>query len=210
MEQAARVTSIEAIREFRTALMQFSHECRDALGSVDLESRRALEWVLQRQPAYWQQQARIGHERVLAARDDLHRCRASPLPGGGTPSCMEERKALERAQRRLAYCEEKIVAVRQAGAVTQQEVTEYDGRANQLVAVLDADIPRAVAFLDRALSSLEGYLGVSTAADLGVAGMARGGDAPSSADEAAGPDAVEDGAGTGHDRPAEEDAHARG
>ena len=85
MEQAARVTSIDAIREFRAALLEFAHDARDALSAVDLETRRALEWVLERQPAYWHQQVRLGHDRVLEARNDLHRCRASPLPGGGTP-----------------------------------------------------------------------------------------------------------------------------
>jgi hypothetical protein len=178
MDQAARVRSTDSIREFRASLLEFSHDLRDALSSVDLETRRALEWILERQPAYWQHQVRVGHDRVLAAKNDLHRCRSSPLPGGGVPSCMEERKALERAQRRLAYAEEKVLKVRQWGHTSQQEITEYAGRANQLVAVLDGDLPRAVEFLNRVLSSLESYLAVGGSVDQGVVGMARGGTTP--------------------------------
>jgi hypothetical protein len=180
MDQAARVRSTDSVREFRSALLEFSHDLRDALSSVDLETHRALEWILERQPTYWQHQVRLGHDRVLAAKNDLHRCRSSPLPGGGAPSCMEERKVLERAQRRLAYAEEKVVKVRQWGHTSQQEITEYAGRANQLVAVLDGDLPRAVEFLNRVLSSLESYLAVGGGVELGVVGMERGGIAPPS------------------------------
>jgi hypothetical protein len=37
---------------------------------------------------------------VVEAKIELERCRVSSLPGGGTPSCMEEKKALDRAKLR--------------------------------------------------------------------------------------------------------------
>jgi hypothetical protein len=160
----ARVNSIQAIRDFRAALLSFIHEVNDSLTSVNLESRRSLEWILERQPDFWKNEVRRGQDNVLQAKNDLHRCRSSPLPGGGTPSCMEERKALDRAQQRLKWAEEKVVKTRQWGATLQREVIEYEGRSNQLAALMDGTMPQAVAFLDHALQALEGYLEISSAA----------------------------------------------
>lgn len=157
MTTAARVTSIDAVREFRAALLSFLHDARDALLSVELENRRALEWMTEGQPNHWQNEIRRGEDAVQRAKDDLHRCRASPLPGGDTPSCMEEKKTLERAQQRLAHAREKAEATRRWARTVQHEIIEYTGRANQLHGALDADLPAAVAFLDRALASLDAY-----------------------------------------------------
>jgi len=157
MTNAARVTSIDAVREFRAALLVFLHDARDALLSVELENRRALEWISDGQPNFWRNEIRRGEEAVLRAKDDLHRCRASPLPGGGVPSCMEERKALERAQNRLVHARDKAETTKRWSRTVQHEITEYTGRANQLHGTLDADMPEAVKFLDRALASLDAY-----------------------------------------------------
>jgi hypothetical protein len=156
----ARVSSIQAIRDFRATLIKVLAQVNDSLGAVNLESRRSLEWILERQPEFWKAEIRRCQDNVLQAKNDLHRCRSSPLPGGGTPSCMEEKKALQRAQDRLKYAEEKAVKTRQWGATVQREVIEYEGRANQLAALLDGTMPQAVAYLDQALASLDAYLAI--------------------------------------------------
>jgi hypothetical protein len=154
----ARVLSLDALRRFRTSLVNFRQEARAALVAVDLESRRSLEWIEDWQPNYWRSEVRKSEEAVLQAKKDLHRCRATPLPGGGTPACMEERKALERAQRRLEHCHEKAARTRHWGHALQHEASEYEGRKNQLDAALDGDLHATIGFLDRTISALEAYL----------------------------------------------------
>lgn len=158
MNRSATVHSIDAIREFRAALAEFCHEARSALVDVDLELRRSREWILEVQPAYWAHQIRVRDQQVLDAKNDLHRARLRTLPGGELPSCIEERRAVERAQVRLADAREKIDLLRRWARVEQHETDEYKARASQLMAVLDAAMPRALAFLDQRVVALDAYV----------------------------------------------------
>jgi hypothetical protein len=122
-----------------------------------MEVRRTLEWLFEVEPQRWQQIVRNCDEEIVRAKIDLESCRNSKLPGGDPRSCLEERKALERARQRLQYAEQKTVAVRKWAQVVQREADEYAGRASQLNTLLDIDLVGAIATLDRVLTSLESY-----------------------------------------------------
>jgi hypothetical protein len=158
MTRGAHVGSIGAVRDFRAALVSFAQEAREAVDSFEMEVRRTLDWLLESQPQYWQHEVRKCEDRVTEAKIELERSRNSKLPGGETPSCMEERKALERARARRQYTEEKVESVRKWGYAAQREEAEYAGRASQLSGMFDADLPQAIAELDRVLTSLESYM----------------------------------------------------
>ena len=161
MTDGAYVGSIGAMRDFRAALVTFAQEAREAIGSYEMEVRRTLDWLLESQPQYWKHEVRKCEDRVTEAKIELERCRNSKLPGGDTPSCMEERKALERARARRQHAEEKVESVRKWGYVAQREEAEYAGRANQLSGMFDADLPQAIVVLDRVLTTLESYLALN-------------------------------------------------
>ncbi len=190
MSDGAHVGSLEAVRDFRAALHTFLDEVRDAMCSYDLEVRRTLEWLLEAEPRRWQQQVRICEDQVTEAKIELERCRCSKLPGGGTPSCMEERKAVERARQRRQYAEDKVEAVRRWAGIVEREADEYTGRAHQLAGMFDADLPQAIALLDRIMNSLESYVAftapttgsASTASAPPLASMARPTDTATSND----------------------------
>ncbi len=157
MSTGAHVTSIDTIREFRASLNTFLFEAREALISHDMEVSRALEYMLQGLPAFWQAEIRKAEQAVNAATVDLHRARSVTLPGGGAPACLEEKKAVQRAKARLDYAMEKLQLVKRVGRVCEREATEYYGRANQLAGLLDNETPKAVILLDRVLNSLDAY-----------------------------------------------------
>ena len=46
MAQTARVTSIESVAKFREALLEFGASAQDALGAVDMQVRRAVDWFM--------------------------------------------------------------------------------------------------------------------------------------------------------------------
>jgi len=154
----ANVGSIDAVREFRTALNIFLHEARDSLITYDLEARRALEWLLEYAPKMWQQEIRKTTDRVTELNIAWQACRAQKLPGGGQPACLEEKKALDKARAHLAYCQEKYQKTKKWGAAAERQAIEYKGRSTQLMSVLDGDLPNSIALLDRVLTSLESYV----------------------------------------------------
>ena len=159
MSGGAHVDSFEVVRDFRTAVATFADEARDALAIYDLELRRTLDWLLAYQPQAWQQEVRKAEEAIRVAKIELGRCRSQRLPGGGEPSCMEEKKILERAKRRQQFAEEKLIVTRKWGQNFNRDATQYTSQASQLGDLLDADLPRALALLDRVLLSLEAYVG---------------------------------------------------
>ncbi len=131
-------------------------------------------------PQFWKNEIRRCDEALQEARIDLERCRNTPLPGGGTPSCMEQKKALDRAKARRQYAEEKSDATRKWGKIAEREASEYSGRSNQLGSLFDAELPEAILLLDRVLKSLEAYQSLrAPSADLGPAGASLGSSAAS-------------------------------
>lgn len=158
MNQGANVGSIAAVRDFRAALVTFVHDAREAVTAFDLESRRCLEWLAETAPRQWQEEGRRAEDAVTEARIELERCRASKLPGGEPRSCLEERKALERAKHRREHAADKLQLTRRWSAEAEREGREYAGRARQLESLFDAHLARAIASLDATLTALESYV----------------------------------------------------
>ncbi|HTU27087.1 MAG TPA: hypothetical protein VMF30_16895 [Pirellulales bacterium] len=162
MSGGAHVGSFDAVRDFRAAVATFADEARDALAIYDMELRRTLDWLLVDQPGFWKQEIIKSEEAVRVARIELARCKGRKLPGGGEPSCMEEKKVLERARRRLAFAEDKLAVTRTWGQKFGRDATQYTSQASQLGDMFDADLPRALALLDRVMQSLEAYIGLQS------------------------------------------------
>jgi hypothetical protein len=158
MDGPAYVNSIAAIQDFRNALAQYAHESRQGITAMDIEIRRAFDWIAVNRAEYWRTEIRRGMEAVARAKDELHHARTYKSTGDYTPSCIDERKAVERAEQRLKRAEQKAEAVRMWTRSLQHELNEYVGRIAQFTAVLEIDVPQAMAVLDRVLTALNDYV----------------------------------------------------
>ncbi len=65
--------------------------------------------------------------------------------------------ALEKAKKRLDQAREKVEVVRRWGQIVEQEVGDFRGPAQQLNAMIDGELPRAMALLARKIQALEEY-----------------------------------------------------
>lgn len=156
MAESANVTSVEAIRSFRAALIQFGGEADEALVMLVLEVRKAVQWLQHDRALYWPDQLRKAQERVVQTRNDLDRCQLH-YGSEDAPSCYDQKKALENAKRRLRFCEDKVQAVKRWTQVMRQELDEYQGEMAKMTNWLENDLPRATAALDRMLRALDKY-----------------------------------------------------
>lgn len=161
MNPGVHVQSVAAIEQFRSATVSFQHESVQALGSVEAELRRFLQWLKFDQAQYWKHESRRSEERVAEAKNDLHRCQNATIDPHRTPSCLQEKKVLAAAKRRLEIAEERLTAVRRWIPIVEQAAFEYLSAVEPLSTTLAAGIPRALADLDRALSTIEAYLAVA-------------------------------------------------
>jgi hypothetical protein len=153
----AGVGSLEALKDFRAALCRFIKDAGDSLLTVDLELRRALEWLHLDRPKFWQAEIRRREEAVLHAKADLSRARTTAM-FGNTAGCTDQKVALRRAQARLQEAEEKLVTVRRWSMTLEREVEDYRGPSQQLSNLLEAELTAAVAQLDQLIDALEAYL----------------------------------------------------
>ena len=206
MNPSAHVASLDAIRDFRAALVTFCEDAHDALAMLDIEVRRGQQYIVEEQAEFWRHQIHNCDDAVQQAKGELDRARAMPVPGGHAV-CREERMAVERAQSRVRMASEKEEITRRWSRKVDHEVSEYNGRAMQLASLLDGKMPQAVAFLDRVLDDLESYLAAGSNAQSGYVPPPRvalptGEDAANEAPAAA--------ADPSEDKPAEEPADPEG
>jgi hypothetical protein len=157
---SAHVQSLTAISEFRAALCTFMVESRQALAALEMEARRAVDYITHDQAQLWNGEVRRGRELVQQRKLDIHNTRTFKRIGDYIPSCIDEKKELAKAERRLRVAEIKVEAVRHWGRVAEQAFREFQARLAQFVSILDGELPKATAKLERMLASLDRYLAV--------------------------------------------------
>ena len=182
--RSANVTSTDAVRTFRGALGEFAHDLADVLVMFELEVRRPLEWIENDRPRYWQQQSHKASDGLTEARIALERCELT-IGGDERRSCTDERKALQKAKRRVALCEEKLAAVKKWQAAIHKETEDFAVQIARLQAFLDDEIPRGLTTLDRMSAALEKYVQLSSGGGAAAGGGSSGGAASGGGQEPA-------------------------
>ena len=86
--------------------------------------------------------------------------------GDRDPSCIDEKKAVEAATRRLRLVEEKVAAVRRWERAIDRAVDECRGAATQFGGMVQLDLTKGIAALERMTESLETYVAAALPANL--------------------------------------------
>jgi hypothetical protein len=153
---SAQVGSLEKLLDFQAAVATFTHHAKEALSSMEVEIRRTLQW-LEQQLQLWHAEVRRAEEEVFKAKQELARRRLMRV-GDRPADTTEQEIALAKAQQRLAYAEEKEAACRRWLRQLPEAIDEYKGFAINYQSVLESDVPRMHAFLDRKMDLLEAYI----------------------------------------------------
>jgi hypothetical protein len=155
---SARVRSIEALASLKAALCTFASEAKEALSSAALDIRRAQSWLAD-QLKHWTGAVRQSEDAVFHAKQELSRRRMMRI-GDRPPDCTEQEEALELARRRLEYAEEKLEITRRWQRQWPEAIIDYDGPVNQLLGLIDGQLPKADALLAQKIAALEEYVRV--------------------------------------------------
>jgi hypothetical protein len=155
----ADVRSIDALRDWHAALADYADTLAEALAGVALEIRRAHDWVGE-QLTRWQRAVRECEDDVTRAKAELSQ-RKFPNWDGREPDCTVQEKNLRLAKARLQHAEDQVLKCRQWIARMPKMVDEvYTGPSRRLGNMLEADLPKGLAELDRRLAALELYAGL--------------------------------------------------
>ncbi len=156
MRQAARVNSINALKDFKRALGSFATAINTALGEAQSDLQRTTWWVQQNQLTHWQAQKRKRTAQLAQAKSELFRAQVAS-PDQRVPATIE-RKAVDQAQRRLAEAETKLASSKRWSRVLEREVILYKGHCQQLARAVDGEVPGALIRLDKMVTALEKYV----------------------------------------------------
>ena len=159
----ARLTRTDAVQEMAVAIDIFRSEALAALEGLDMDIRRALEWIHSDRHDHWHHEVRRGWDRITASRLELQQARTARRVGDHEPACADEKKALARAQKRLETAQEKVQAVQRSIREIDDAVNDYRGARTPLAGWLDAEAPKAIASLKRMMDHLETYLAMQAA-----------------------------------------------
>lgn len=158
---SADVRSIDAVREWHAALTAFGESLSEAMAGVELELRRASEW-LHEQLALWQREIRRCEDEVVQAKAELA-ARKFPDYSGREPDTTVQERALRRAKANLEHAEDQVAKIRSwIGRLPKLIDEVYRGPAHRLTNFLDAELPKGLARLKQQIGSLESYAGLCT------------------------------------------------
>lgn len=162
MSRSAKVTSIEVLDRFTATLRCFQDDASTSLEDLEVEIHRAVDWINHTQKDHWRNEIHRGRDRVADAKAEYERARSARTFAGQEPTLLAEKKAIERAKRRLRLAEEKAELVRVWARKIDRAVIEYEGSAAQLGNWLLTDCPRALATLVRMSQALQSYVALQS------------------------------------------------
>jgi hypothetical protein len=158
MSNTARVDSIDALRQFRVALIKFAEEANVALGSAESEMQRTMGWLEREQLSHWQFQIRKRQEALGRAQEALRMKKLFPDASGRTPTPIEEEKAVRRCKAAIEEAEQKLSNVKKYTRVLQREIMNYKGGVQRFSTLIGSEVPVAISRLDKMAGMLERYV----------------------------------------------------
>jgi hypothetical protein len=161
MSNTARVDSIDTLKIFRVALIKFGEEANVALASAESEMLRMIGWLERDQASFWQFQIRKRQEGLERAQEALRMKKLFPDASGRFPTPVEEEKAVRKWKAALEEAQEKLANCKKYSRVLQREIMNYKGGVQRFSTWVQAEVPNAVARLDRMVGKLEAYVALS-------------------------------------------------
>ncbi|MGH7977823.1 MAG: hypothetical protein ACREE6_00500 [Limisphaerales bacterium] len=159
MAQTANITSVDAIAAFRAALIVFLGKVRPLLEETSGEIIRTRQWVEEDQRRHWENQFRLRWRKLEEARAELFNATLSKLQEASSLHHM----AVQRADRAVRECEAKRAMLRKWSRDLGDKTDPLLKQVSQFETFLTADMPRAIAYLDRVIESLEAYADIASA-----------------------------------------------
>jgi len=166
--RSAQVLSIQALEEFKGHLTRFNAQTQEILHATEIEIRRTLDWLHERLN-HWRNEVNRRQEvydRAWAAYQRCLESRRMRDKNGNVIQlpCPAEEAVVERARRHLAEAQAELRTAQEWTRLVERQAEEYHRQAQRLKAWLDGELPKANAFLERKITTLQSYvaMGISS------------------------------------------------
>ena len=157
---------LDAIRDFRVALVKFIESAGVAIADADGEVHRTLHWLELEQLPYWTQQIRQRGDVVARWKDAVRQKTLYKDSTGGRQSVIDEMKKLKRAEASLVEAEERWTATKQYVRKVQKQQMEYRGQVQKLSLALSGDLGECLAKLQGLQALIAAYAKTESPTDV--------------------------------------------
>jgi hypothetical protein len=155
MSDAVNVGSIEALAEFRTALLRLREATQESMVAARLTAQSNREWLIERQ-RHWQRRVTALAAELVEAEAALVRCRGSRRTAG-SDGCRAIEDWTDRTRRALWEAEGELRTARHWGSVVDTQIASFERRARILTHELSQRVPLAATELTHLTDLLGGY-----------------------------------------------------
>jgi len=156
MAQRANVTSVEALKAFRSALLVYLSKARPALEEAGSEVQRLRIWLQNDQRNFWTGHLRRATRQLEEAESALFSARLSKVQEVSAA----QQAAVQKARRAMAEAEEKLRRLKQWDREYENQTQPLLKRQEKLSNLLAVDVPNAVAHLSEVIDTLEKYASI--------------------------------------------------
>jgi hypothetical protein len=159
MGDRANVSSVDALEEFRSALIVYVSKARPTLEEVSSEIQRVRSWLQNDQRVYWEGQMRKRLQVLDTAKAALSSARMALLKKDTTL----EQMAVHKATRAVEEAEAKLKVLKHWNREFDGQVDPLSRQLDKLHTILSHDMMKGVAYLAKAITTLQAYMEASPA-----------------------------------------------
>jgi len=153
MADQAHVTSVEALENFRAALINYVSKARPTLEEISADVLRTRMWLENDQRLYWEGQVRRRTKDLEQAQQALSSARFSSFKDGSAVELM----AVQRSKHALEEAGAKLKILKHWNRDFSSRVEPLAKQLEKLHTVLAVDMLGAAAYLTRAIETLAAY-----------------------------------------------------
>ena len=156
MAKAANVRSLEALREFRVALIKFIDKAKRAISTSDSEVMRTQLWLQSDQPTHWIREIRKGEELLNQAKSELFRATLSQPDNPRGPT--DQVRLVRKRKDEIEHAKQQLANTKRWSRTFERSTNDYRGSMSPLSSSLDGTAHKAVVLIERSIATLESYL----------------------------------------------------
>jgi hypothetical protein len=170
MAQRANITSVEALKAFRSNLLVYLSKARPALEEAGSEVQRVRIWLENDQRTFWTGQLKRAMRQLEEAEGAMFSAKLSKVQ---TVSAAQQ-AAVHKARRLVSEAEEKLRRLKKWDKEFENQTQPLLKKTEKLSNLLAVDIPNAVAHLTGVIDTLEKYASIAAPEAAGAATPAGG------------------------------------
>lgn len=156
MAEFARVTNLDALRDFKAALQSFAEDATVALSEATSEAQRGLWFIANDCKAHWVRELKKRNEKLQQAKAELFK---KQLETSDTrTSAVVERKHVAKWEAAVAQAEQKLLRIKYWATAMEREFMLFKAGVQGLSNIIAGDLPTANARIERMITSLQDYI----------------------------------------------------